>query len=196
MTATEGTTPTLTFYFDPLCPWAWRTSKWIREVQKVRPLDVEWKFFSLAKANGRDPAGNVPLRTEALVRRQGGNEAVDRLYEALGKTLHESNANTREAGAYERLTEQALEDAGFDRGLMRQALDDASTEEQVMVEHAEAQEKYQAFGVPWLVLGGQEIGFYGPVITDVPEGQVASELWDHMAWVLKQPYLYEIKRER
>jgi len=196
MTATETTTRDLTFYFDPLCPWSWRTSQWIRQVQQVRPLNVEWKFFSLAEVNGRDPMGNTPLRVEALARRQGGNEAVNRLYLALGKAIHDEHASMRDEDSIRRVVTGALQAAGFDAGLLQQALDDPTTLEQVLAEHAEARDTYAAFGVPWLVLEGQQIGFYGPVVDDMPQGPAADELWSHMEWILKQPYLYEIKRER
>jgi len=66
----------------------------------------------------------------------------------------------------------------------------------VLADHREAVERFQAYGVPWLVLEGQEFGFNGPIITDAPGGETAGELWDHMSWVLTQPYFYEFKRER
>src|SRR2546430_16647349 len=84
------------FHFDPLCPLAWRTALWMREVRKVRPVEVTWRFFSLEVINRKE--GAVPnfqkdaswpaLRTLALARRVGGNEAVERLYLALGAARH------------------------------------------------------------------------------------------------------------
>lgn len=187
----------LTFYFDPLCPWTWRTSQWVREARQRRPIDVQWKFFSLAESNGMpDPSWRAPLRVAALARRTGGNEAVDRLYLGLGKAIHDGGANIREEGVIERVIGQALEEAGLDRALLRQALDDPSTMDNVLADHREAVDKYQAYGVPWLILEDQEFGFNGPIITDPPSGETAGELWDHMSWVLTQPYFYEFKRER
>src|SRR2546428_302065 len=92
------------FYFDPICPWAWRTSLWIREVAKVRPIDVEWKFLSLDLANraaGNPPKeGHLrswkPLRAMALARRQGGDAAGDRLYLAVGRARPERRRRTPE----------------------------------------------------------------------------------------------------
>ncbi len=187
----------LTFYFDPLCPWTWLTSQWVREARQHRPIDVQWKFFSLAESNGRpDPLWRAPLRVEALVRRSGGNDAVDKLYLALGKAIHDDGVNVQEDGALERAIEEALEKAGFGRALLQQAMDDPSTMDDVLAEHREAVDKYQAYGVPWLVLEGQEFGFNGPIINEVPTGDTAGQLWDHMSWVLTQPYFYEFKRER
>jgi len=183
----------LTFYFDPACPWAWRTSVWVREVQRQQPLDVTWKVFSLGIANGRtDASWRAHLRTLVLARREGGNEAIDRLYVTMGQAAHERHEDIKKGD----VIEAALEAAGFDRALYSRALDDPSTEEEVMAEHNEGTEKYGAFGVPWLVLDGQDFGFFGPVIDPVPRGAGALELWRHIAWLLTQPYLYEIKRER
>jgi len=189
----------LTFYFDPLCPWAWRTSLWVREVQKVQPLDVEWKVFSLSEMNrGNDPLAaehaqsDAVLRALVLARRVAGNDAVDKLYLALGQARHDRRENLKDEG----VIEAALEAAGLDLGLLRQALDDPSTDEEARSEHREAAEKYDAFGVPWLVLAGQRIGFFGPVIDEVPSGEAAAELWRHTSWMIQQPYLYELKRER
>lgn len=189
----------LTFYFDPVCPWAWRTSLWIREVQKVQSLEVEWKVFSLSEMNrGNDPLAaehaqsDAALRAIVAARRSAGNDAVDRLYLALGRARHDRRENLKDEG----VIEAALEEAGLDRALLRQALDDPTTDEDVKKEHRGAVDKYDAFGVPWLVLGGQRIGFFGPVVSEVPSGDAAAELWHHTAWMIQQPYLYELKRER
>jgi hypothetical protein len=80
--------------------------------------------------------------------------------------------------------------------LLRQALDDPSTEHETLAEHREAVEKFGAFGVPWLVLEGQSVGLFGPVIAEVPQGEAALQLWEHVSWLLTQPYFYELKRER
>lgn len=183
----------LTFYFDPACPWAWRTSLWVREVRQRQPLDISWKVFSLAIANGQsDPNRRNYLRTLVLARREGGNDAVDRLYLAMGQAVHERREDIKKQG----VVEAALEKAELDRSLYSRALDDASTEEEVATEHTEASERFGAFGVPWIVLDGQDFGFYGPVISEVPQGEAALELWRHISWLYTQPYLYEIKRER
>jgi len=188
---------TLTFYFDPICPWTWRTSQWVREARRHRPIDVQWKFFSLAESNGMpDPLWRAPLRVAALARREGGNEAVDRLYLALGKAIHEGGANIREEGVIAQAVGRALGEAGFGQSVLQQAMDDPSTLDDVMAEHREAAERYQAYGVPWLVLNGQDFGFNGPIVDDAPRGDTAAQLWDHISWALAQPYLFEFKRER
>jgi predicted DsbA family dithiol-disulfide isomerase len=189
----------LTFFFDPVCPWAWRTSLWIRDVQRQRELDVRWRFFSLAIINNyaaERPYMLAPLRALALVERIGGNEAVDRAYLAMGTALHERGESIRKEGAVERIIPAALSEAGFDASLYQRALDDPSTLEAVEADHTVATEQYAAFGVPWLVLDGQKFGFYGPIIQPVPQGDEVLALWEHTSWMLSRPYLYELKRER
>jgi hypothetical protein len=89
-----------------------------------------------------------------------------------------------------------LEEAGLPRTLLQQALDDPSTEHEALAEHREAVERLGAFGVPWLVLEGQSLGLFGPVISEVPQGEAALRMWEHVSWLLAQPYFFELKRAR
>ena len=127
-----------------------------------------------------------------MARRSGGNEAVERLYVALGQARHERRENL----SNESVIEAAFEQAGLDRSLVRRALDDQSIYEEAAADHRESVQSYDAFGVPWLVLNGQRFGFLGPIISEVPQGQAALDLWEHTAWFLAQPSFYEIKRSR
>lgn len=203
-TAVETTRPgagrvatQLAFYFDPLCPWAWRTSQWIREVQHQMPLDVTWKPFSLAEANAwSDPDTYIPVRMAIMAEREGGNEAVARIYEVLGQAIHEQGVDIEEPGVFQQAIRDALAAAGLDPTLLERALDDPSTLEAAKEANRMAAEEYGAYGVPWLVVGDAPFGFNGPVIADVPRGEAALELWQHVSWLLNQPYFYEIKRER
>jgi hypothetical protein len=168
-------------------------------VRRPRELDVRWRFFSLAWINGyaeERPETLVPLRVLALVEREGGNEAVDQLYLSLGTAIHERGETLREVGDLDRMIPAALTEAGLDPSLYQRALDDPTTLAAVEVDHKVATERHAAFGVPWLVLDGQEIGFYGPIVQPPPRGEEALALWDHAAWMLSRPYLYELKRER
>lgn len=186
----------LAFYFDPLCPWAWRTSKWIREVQREMALDVTWKPFSLAVANGiNDPDSYIPIRMCILAEREGG-QAMERLYTVLGEAMHEQDVDIQEPGIFQQALRDALAGAGLDPTMVDRALDDPSTLEDVENANRRATEKYGAYGVPWLVVGGSSFGFNGPVIDRVPEGEAALDLWQHVSWLLSQPYFYEIKRDR
>lgn len=189
----------VTFFFDPLCPWSWRTSVWIREVQRQEPLDIRWRFFSLALANdyaADRPQALAPLRVAALAGHEGGNDAVDRVYIALGKAIHDEGVNTRVDDVLARAIPAALESAGLDPDLYRRAMEDQTTLDVVTADYQEARDRYAAFGVPWLILDGHDPGFFGPVINPPPEGREALDLWHHTMWMLARPYLYELKRER
>jgi len=182
------------FYFDPLCPWAWITSLWIREVRRNRPLDVQWKFFSLAGVNERADEWHGPLRIAALARREGGNDAVDQAYLALGRLFHEREKSFDEIAQLAELAQSYLAEVGLDPSLAPRALEDDRTLEEVLTDHRDAVERLRAFGVPWLVVDGDDVGMFGPVIGELLEGQEAVDLWDHFRWVGTRPYLYELKR--
>src|SRR3989337_778547 len=107
---------TVRFHFDPRCPWAWESSKWIREVAGVRDIEIEWAFFSLQEQNKpetcplRDPEarGTAALRTLALVRRTEGNDGAGSLYEAIGERAHEQGEDLSID-----LVRKSLEDVGL-----------------------------------------------------------------------------------
>jgi 2-hydroxychromene-2-carboxylate isomerase len=186
------------FYFDVSCPWAWRTALWIREVAKVRPIQVTWKFLSLAKINeagdySRDShtASHATFPLLARARAQGGNEAVERLYMALGQARHERKESLADAAVIER----ALTEAGLDPAWRTEAAAEPGMEERILAEHQEGVERLKAFGVPTLSINGQR-GFFGPVITSVPTGEDAGELWDHIAWLAAREDFFEYKRSR
>ena len=84
----------------------------------------------------------------------------------------------------------------LDPGLVDAALADESTIQDVLNDHEEAVRRYKAFGVPTIAIEGLDVGFYGPIIQDVPRGEDAGEWWDYTAWALRQPNLFELKRDR
>ncbi|MBK5227474.1 MAG: DsbA family protein [Actinobacteria bacterium] len=187
------------FHFDPLCPWAWQSSKWMREVENVRDVEVEWRLFSLRliNENQQDPLadahakGTPALRALALVRREEGNDAVGRVYEALGGRIHEGPSEEMDQAT----VRSSLEDAGLDPTIVDRALDDDSTMADVRAEHDAAVSEVGVFGVPTIVLATGE-GMFGPVIAKAPSGEAAGELWDHVEWLIRQDGLFELKRER
>jgi predicted DsbA family dithiol-disulfide isomerase len=198
---TTNETPTrINFHFDPLCPLAWRTFLWIREARNVRPIDIAWRFFSLEVVNRKE--GVTPdvqhdgswaaERTLALARRLGGNAAVERLYLTLGAAQHGRRESIKDVA----VIEAAVKQADLDPGIVEAALSDESTTKEVLSDHEEAVRRYRAFGVPTIAIEGSEVGFYGPIIQFVPRGEDAGEMWDHLAWALHQPNLFELKRDR
>jgi predicted DsbA family dithiol-disulfide isomerase len=201
MAISNSNTPvSINFHFDPLCPLAWRTALWVREAREVRPVDVTWRFFSLEVVNrkqGVEPdytngLGWAALRTLALARRQGSNEAVEKLYLALGNAQHGRGESIKDAEG----VRNALRRAELDPGLVDTALADETTIEDVLRDHQEAVRRYMAFGVPTIAIEGSNVGFYGPIIHTVPRGEEAGEMWDFTLWALQQPNLFELKRDR
>lgn len=186
------------FHFDPLCPWAWQSSKWMREVVKVRDVEVEWRLFSLKLINERkeDPLadkherGTPALRTLALVRRELGNAAVGNLYDSLGQRIHED----REETTLEVL-QKGLIDANLDPEMVTRALESDATMQEVRDEHSAAVDSAGCFGVPTIVLESGR-GLFGPVIATAPAGEAAGEMWDHFCYFADQDGFFELKRER
>lgn len=201
MTIKESTTPvSINFHFDPLCPLAWRTALWVRNVRAVRPVTIHWRLFSLEVVNrkeGIEPDyvngyGWAALRTLALARSQKGNEAIEKLYVSLGNAAHGRKESIRERA----VVEACAQEAGLGAGFVEAALADESTIQSVLNDHEEAVKRYSAFGVPTIAIEESNVGFYGPIIHTVPSGEDAGELWDYTFWALQQPNLFELKRER
>ncbi len=191
---------TINFHFDPLCPLAWRTALWIREVRGQRPVEVKWRLFSLEIINRKEGTGPdyvngngwAALRTLALARREGGNEAIEKLYVALGNAQH----GRKESINKQNILDACATEAGLGTGFVAKALADDSTAQDVLNDHEEAVKRYHAFGVPTIAFEGSEVGFYGPIIHTVPHGAEVGEMWDYTAYALRQPNLFELKRDR
>ena len=184
------------FYLDPLCPWTWRTAIWMCEVRQVRPVEIEWRFFSLDKNRGdewADGRSGLAMRTMALARRLGGQAALERLYLALGLFERPRQPELREPV----VIDAAVAAAGLPADLRERAAADASVVEEIDAEHAAAAERFKAFGVPLLVLDdGAGPCLFGPVITEVPTGEDAGEVWDRFVWFTRRPEFLEVKRPR
>jgi predicted DsbA family dithiol-disulfide isomerase len=183
---------------DPACPWAWLTSRWLAEVERVRPVRVTTALFDLAEKNrgeqGRQrdshAAGERALRVLVGARRLGGDEALARLYSTIGEAYQER----AEPLGDEATLEAAARVAGLDPALVRPSLEDPSTLDELLAEHAEAVAR-GAFGVPTLELDGCA-PIFGPVIDTRVTGEEAGELWDHTAWLVRHAPFFELKRER
>ena len=199
-TQNTGTSANINFHFDPLCPLAWRTALWVREVREQRPVEVTWRLFSLEIVNRKEGAtpdyvngyGWLALRTLALARREQGNKAIEKLYVALGNAQHGRKESINERA----VVEACAKEAGLGEGFVEKALADESTAQDVLNDHEEAVKRYHAFGVPTIAFEGSEVGYYGPIIHTVPHGEEAGELWDYTAYALKNPNIFELKRDR
>lgn len=190
------------FHFDPACPWAWLTSRWMARLVELGEVEVSWRFFSLGLVHldpGQEPsAGPVAptgaaLQLLALARREGGDPLVDRLYTAMGRAFHGGDGKTDDPDTLD----AALASVGLDPARRQPAMADPSLWAEVVADHQAAVASCQAFGVPTLILdGGQGPGAFGPVITEVPSDAESKELLRDVVRMLRRPYLFELKRDR
>lgn len=187
------------FWFDPACPFAWITSRWILEVEKVRDVDVTWHIMSLAYLNqDKDVPEDYrrflstawqPVRVCAAAEEKFGKDALLPLYTALGTRRHvEKKEFTRE------VIEEALAEAGLPTDLA-DAMDDSSYDEAIKKSHHLGMDQVgNEVGTPTIAIEGQ--AFFGPVISKAPKGEEAGRLWDGFVLVTAYPYVYELKRAR
>ncbi|MEA3184261.1 MAG: hypothetical protein QOJ74_738 [Ilumatobacteraceae bacterium] len=170
------------FYFDPMCPWAYQTSVWIRDVRAQIGLDITWKFFSLEEINRpegkRHPwerplaYGWTPMRVAAWLRRTD-MDLCDRWYEACGRALHVDGRRF-----YERdVALDLLDSIGAPPTAWEDALADPTTHDDVRADHDHAVTTYGAFGVPIIVLPDDR-ALFGPVVVPAPRGAEAVRLWE------------------
>ncbi|MET7618948.1 DsbA family protein [Streptomyces sp. NPDC005408] len=200
-----GKTP-VDFWFDPLCPWAWMTSRWMLEVEKVRNVEVRWHVMSLAVLNepkldelpeeyreGLKQAWG-PVRVVIAAQQKHGDEVLGKLYTALGTRFH-----NRGEGATREAIVGALEEAGLPAELIEYADSDVYDTE-LRASHKEGIDKVgQEVGTPVIAVpgsDGEQIAFFGPVVTPAPKGEQAAQLWDGTLMVASIPGFYEIKRTR
>jgi hypothetical protein len=203
----------LHFYFDPVCPFAWMTSKWVRMVAAQRDYRVDWRFISLRILNAHiDYAAHFPpdyeeghtaglrlLRVAARVRAGQGRDAVGPLYQAIGTRIFDTSREVDPLSAPGQGSRQMLEPLLHDVGLPVEfvdALEDTSLDDEIRGETEEA-----------LALTGRDVGtpilhfqppggtaFFGPVISRLPSADDAGALWDHVISLASFPGFAEIKR--
>jgi 2-hydroxychromene-2-carboxylate isomerase len=196
-------TESLTFYFDPMCPYSYQTSVWIREVrnQLGGDLAIDWKFFSLEEVNlvagKRHPwerpwsFGFGQMRVGALIRREQGNAGIDRWYEAIGHAFFYDGRKTHEPEVHA----EVIAEAGFDPSLVERALADPTTLDEPRAEHQDAVARYGAHGVATIVLDN-DYAIYGPVVVPAPKGEDAVALWETVKGMSRFPHLYELRHPK
>lgn len=191
----------ITFWFDPSCPFTWRTSRWARDVAARRGEQVQWRFLSLAMLNeGRD---DIPqryrlahqsalgaLRVLATVDQRHGQAAVDRLYTALGTRVHEQGQDLGPE-----VLAAAIADAGLPPDLA-QVADDTNADKLVRESHDASQERVGTESGSPVTAIGDGPGFFGPVLVPVPEGADADRLFDALSLLSTVPQFSELKRSR
>ena len=192
------------FWFDPMCPWAWITSRWVHEVSASRDLDVTWSVMSLAVLNeGKDiPAEYAeflvpawkPVRVCIAAADEFGNSVLGPLYTALGTRIHNQGRKD-----YDTIIAEALAEVGLPEALAA-AADSENFDVQLRASHVRGISLVgEDVGTPVIAISGasgEPVAFFGPVVTPTPVGDDALRLWDGAVLVASVPGFYEIKRTR
>ena len=199
----QRTAPTpVEMWFDPLCPWAWLTSRWLIEVERVRPVEVTWSLMSLAVLNEQrieqlpqeyaelmaGPAWR-PARVVAAAEGAHGAQVLRPLYDAIGTRLHPGGEKD-----YDVALRGALEEVGLPLELL-EAADSSDLDDTLRAGTARATGLVgDDVGTPVVAVDG--VAFFGPVLTPAPRGEAAGRLWDGCVLVAGTPGFYELKRSR
>jgi len=188
---------TVEMYIDPLCPWAWLTSRWLFEAEKVRPFTVVTKVLSLAEVNRERKqylehidAMSRPLWVLMAARHAGGEAAIRAVYTEMGEAHHERDQPLGD----EATLRAAVTAAGLDAALVTRALSHDEVQAAVLAEHAAVVER-GAFGVPTLSIDGSP-AYFGPILDRRVTGEDAGRLWDIALPLLLHPHVFELKRTR
>jgi protein-disulfide isomerase-like protein with CxxC motif len=187
------------FWFDPLCPWAWMSSRWLLEVAEVRPIEASFHVMSLAYLNqDKDVSEDYrkglelawgPVRVAIAAAQAHGDEVLLPLYTALGNRIHLQGREIDRT-----LVEEALAEVGLPESLA-DAMDSTEYDEAVKKSHHAGMDQVgMDVGTPVISTGG--VAFFGPVVTPAPKGEAAGRLWDGVLLVAGTPGFYELKRTR
>ena len=187
------------FWFDPKCPFAWITSRWMLEVEKVRDIHVDWHVMSLGYLNQDKDIPDAyremlkpawgPVRVLIAAAQQHGDDVLLPLYTAMGTRIHhEKQPIDRD------LIVASLEEVGLSTDLA-DAMDSTEYDEEVKKSHHRGMDQVgDEVGTPTIAINGA--AFFGPVISKAPRGEEAGRLWDACVTLSAYPHFYELKRAR
>jgi 2-hydroxychromene-2-carboxylate isomerase len=192
---------TVTFWFDPSCPFTWSTSRWLRDAAAEHGEQVDWRLMSLAVLNADNDVpeqyvegmrlSRLASRVLAEAGRKHGNEAIDALYTALGTRLHDQGGESISRD----MVAAAVTDAGLPADLMA-AYEDETLDADVATSHEEGQRRVGDDAGSPVVAFGDGPGYFGPIVTEPPTGTDSAKLYQAMTLLSAVPQFAELKRAR